>query len=231
LSLPIRDEEHYRETTKCVWKAILEWGKKNLRDYPWRNDTNSYNILIAEVMLHRTRADQVKPIYESFIKNYPDFKSIINAGLENIRQELYPLGLTWRSDLLYIMAKDIIERYNGVVPQDKNMLIKLPGVGQYISSAILCFGYNKKEPVLDTNVVRVISRLFGKEAKDSSRKNKEFKSIMMDLISYGEPRTFTLSLIDFAALICRSIKPKCDLCSLKEICVYMKIRQNIASAK
>jgi len=175
-------------------------------------------------MLHRTRADQVKPIYESFIRKYPDMKSIANSDKDDIKKDLYQLGLNWRSEQLYKMAKEIQERYDGIIPTDLNTLVELPGVGPYISSAILCFVHNEKIAVLDTNIVRVIGRLFGMKIRDSSRKSKEFRSVMTDLISYGEPRKFTLSLIDFAALICRSTRPRCNICSLRYICKYNKIK-------
>lgn len=177
-------------------------------------------------MLHRTRADQVKPIYGSFIKKYPDIKSIACSDRDDIRKDLYQLGLNWRSEQLYKMAKEIQERYDGIIPNDLNTLVELPGVGPYISSAIICFVHNEKIAVLDTNIVRVIGRLFGMKIRDSSRKSKEFRSVMTDLISYGEPRKFTLSLIDFAALICRSTRPRCDICLIKNICKYNKIKNN-----
>ncbi len=226
MSTDLPEEESHEAIIRKFWYEILNWGATYMRKYPWRNDNNCYNILIAEVMLHRTRADQVKPVYESFIGKYPDFKSIVNSGQENIEQDLHPLGLTWRAGLLYSMAKDINEKYNGTVPQDRNELIKLSGVGDYIASAVLCFGFNREEVVLDTNIVRVIGRIFGKKVKDSSRRSKEFKSIMRELVSQGEPRTFTLSLIDFAALICKPVKPKCELCPIINICLFYKNSKN-----
>ena len=153
-------------------------------------------------MLHRTRADQVEPVYKIFIKKYPDFKSIANSDQEDI-------------------IKDI---YDGIIPKDLDKLIELPGVGPYIASAILCFVHDENIAVLDTNIVRVIGRVFGMKIRDSSRKSKKFKSVMTELISHGEPRKFTLSLIDFAALICKSSGPRCDICSLKSICNHYEIK-------
>jgi len=175
-------------------------------------------------MLHRTRADQVKPIYEFFIKKHPDIKSIANSDQEDIIKDLNQLGLNWRAAQLYKMAREVQERYGGIIPNDWDKLIKLPGVGPYIASALLCFVYDINIAVLDTNIVRVIGRIFGMKIRDSSRKSKEFKSVMTDLISYGEPRKFTLSFIDYAALICRPSNPKCDACSLKDICNYYRFK-------
>jgi len=222
LTSSIQGEDAYKECTKRIWNEVLSWGKNHIRCYPWRDSPQGYKILIAEIMLHRTKADQVKPIYESFIKKYPNFDSIANSDQEEIEQFLYPLGLNWRSAQLYKMTKEIQEKYDGIIPHDLDRLIDLPGVGPYIASAILCFAYDENIPLLDTNIVRVIGRLFGMKVRDSSRKSKKFKSVMTDFISYGEPRKFTLSLIDFAALICRSSRPRCDICPLKDICNHYK---------
>lgn len=194
-----------------------------MRDYPWRTNPLGYNILIAEILLHRTRADQVKPIYNSFIKKFPSIQSIADADPEKIKLELRSLGLSWRSELIYFMATEIIEKYKGTIPIDKSSLMQLKGIGEYIASAVPCFGYNIPEPVLDTNTVRVIGRYFGIKVTDSSRRSKKFQKIMRDIIAHGEPRKFSFSLIDFASLICTCRgNPKCNLCPLRDTCHYSK---------
>ncbi len=223
-NLYIHYDGAYEDTVRRIWSDIQEWGKKNMRNFPWRNTRDTYKIMIAEIMLHRTKADQVKTLYETFIEKFPDFRSIIRAGPENIRSELHSLGLSWRSDLLYRMAEEVVKKYDGVLPQNRIELMELPGVGHYIASAILCFGYDLPEPVLDANTVRVIGRVFGIKITDSSRRSKKFEKIMRDLVACGEPRRFSLSLIDFAAAICTSgNSPGCNMCSLKDIyCLYGK---------
>lgn len=221
-SFCIPDESIYRNTVEKIQSGMLEWGIKNLRDFPWRNTRDPYKILIAEIMLHRTNADQVKTVYEKFIENFPDFESIVRAGSENIRTEMQSLGLFWRSDLLYRLAEDVVEIYNGTLPLEKKKLMKLPGVGHYIASAILCFRYNRSEPLLDTNTVRVIGRIFGIKITDSSRRSKKFYKIMQDIVSCEEPRKLSLSMIDFAALVCTAKNPKHALCPIRNICCFYK---------
>jgi len=215
------DENTYRNVVMRIWTEILEWGKENMRNYPWRNTHDGYRILIAEIMLHRTKADQVKNIYEVFIEKFPDLMSIVDAGSERIKSDLYSLGLSWRANLLYRMAEEVVEKYNGVLPLNRMKLMELPGVGHYTASAILCFGYNLPEPVLDTNTVRVIGRIFGIKITDSSRRSKKFEKIMYDLVACGEPRKFSFALIDFAAMVCSpGNNPRCDICPLKGICCF-----------
>lgn len=214
------DEKNYRNTVERIRRGVLEWGNKNLRDFPWRNTSDPYKIMIAEIMLHRTNADQVKAVYEKFIENFPDFESIVRAGSENIRTEMQSLGLFWRSDLLYRLAEEVIEKYNGTLPLEKKKLMELPGVGHYIASAILCFGHNRPEPLLDTNTVRVIGRIFGIKITDSSRRSKKFLKIMQDIVFCENPKKLSLSMIDFAALVCTAKHPKHDLCSINDICRF-----------
>ncbi len=214
--------ESYRNTINEIQRKLMKWGEKNIRDYPWRFTDDIYKIIVAEVMLQRTRADQVKDIYIEFIKNFPDFKSIVSAGKENIEFEIRQLGLFWRADLLYRMALESVEKYGGKLPSNKNELLKLPGVGQYIVSAVLCSGYNIPEPVLDTNTVRVIGRIFMLNVTESSRRNKKFKKIMKYLIDCDDPRKFFYSIIDFAALICKANNPECKVCPLNNLCGFYR---------
>ncbi len=220
--LYIQRRESYRNTINEIQRKLMKWGEKNIRDYPWRFTNDIYKIIVAEVMLQRTGADQVKDIYIEFIKNFPDFKSIVSAGKENIEFEIRQLGLFWRADLLYRMALEVVEKYGGKLPSNKNELLKLPGVGQYIVSAVLCSGYNTPEPVLDTNTVRVIGRIFMLNVTDSSRRNKKFEKIMKYLIDCDDPRKFFYSIIDFAALICNANNPKCKVCPLNKLCGFYR---------
>lgn len=217
----IIQDKNYFKKIKVIRTELLIWGEENLRKFPWRDTSDPYKIIIAEVMLHRTKADQVKNVYEEFILKYPDFESIIRASREAIKSDLKSLGLFWRADLLYDMASEIVQRYEGKLPLEKKKLLALPGIGNYISAAILCFGFNLPEPVLDTNTVRVLGRIFELNITDSSRRSKLFYEIMYDLVNFWDPRTISFSLIDFANEVCISgEKPRCEICPLKDICKF-----------
>ncbi|HII92598.1 MAG TPA: DNA glycosylase [Methanosarcina sp.] len=215
-----KDKEYFKKI-KIIRTELLMWGEQNLRKFPWRETSDPYKIVIAEVMLHRTKADQVKDVYEKFILKYPDFESIVKAGREAIKADLKSLGLFWRADLLYDMAVQVVEKYGGKLPLERKKLMAMPGVGNYISAAILCFGFNLPEPVLDTNTVRVLGRIFGLNITDSSRRSKLYYDVMYDLINFWDPRTVSFSLIDFANAVCiPGEKPRCEICNLKDICIY-----------
>lgn len=171
-------------------------------------------------MLHRTNALQVEKIFINFVTKYPDFRSICDAGQKTILKDLAFLGLKWRSELLYKVSCELTLNYDGHIPLDKNELLKLPGIGPYISSAFLCFAYNLPEPMLDTNTVRIIGRIFGLKINDSSRRSKIFEKIMENLVKLGNCKDFSLSLIDFAEAVCKPHKPLCNECILNDLCQY-----------
>ncbi len=219
----ITKDKNYFIKIKVIRTELLIWGGQNLRRFPWRDTTDPYKIAVAEVMLHRTKANQVEDIYVKFLHKYPDFESIVKADRETIRSDMESLGLFWRSDMFYDMAREIVGNYSGKLPMDKRKLMEMPGVGNYISAAILCFGYNLPEPILDTNTVRVIGRIFGLKITDSSRRSKLYYDIMHDLVDFWDPRILSLALIDYASIICIAGKPRCDICTLKDICFFFNL--------
>ncbi|MFZ2499306.1 DNA glycosylase [Methanosarcina sp.] len=224
----ITEGKNYFKKIKVIRAELLIWGGQNFRKFPWRETSDPYKIIIAEVMLHRTKADQVKDVYEKFILKYPDFESIVKAGREAVKTDLKSLGLFWRADLLYDMAFEIVEKYGGKLPLEKKKLMAMPGVGNYIAAAVLCFGYNFPEPILDTNTVRVLGRIFGINITDSSRRSKLFYDIMHDLIDFWNPKTVSFALIDYANVVClASKKPRCEICSLKDICKFYSISKQV----
>lgn len=203
-----------------VRNVILAWGERNMRDFPWRHTRDPYKILIAEIMLHRTKAEQVKRIYGSFIMKYPDIYAIADARPEALKNDLKSLGLSYRGDMLYRLAVRIIEKHNGNVPGNVEDLISLPGIGNYAASAIMCSAYNSPAPFLDTNTVRIISRVYGIKPTDSSRRSKEFKKVMNSIIRSCDTRKLMFSMIDYAAIVCTPHTPECSICGLNEICNF-----------
>src|SRR2546428_7455754 len=135
--------------------ALLKWGREHFRPLPWRLSEDPYHTLAAELMLHRTQAPQVVPVYERFLRSYPSLPALGAASLEQLHQILYPLGLRWRIDLIHKMVADLITRFDGQVPCEKHELLSLPGVSDYIASAVRCFAWNLPEALIDTNTVRI----------------------------------------------------------------------------
>ena len=205
---------------QALRKALIEWGQKNFRSFPWRETEDPYRILVAEVLLHRTRAEQVIPVYLEFVQEFPDVESLARAPQEKVLRILYPLGLHWRSELLHKMAQRIVADTGGKILADSSWLRSLPGVSDYIASAVLCLAFNMPEPLLDTNTVRVTGRLFGLPVKDSSRRSRKFRELYFQLLDRERPREFNLAVLDLGALICRPRDPHCQECPIRIFCRY-----------
>lgn len=198
---------------------LLQWGQENFRPFPWRLTRDPYKILISEVMLHRTQAIQVVPIYEQVVHQYPDVTILFQASKDDLHEILYSLGLRWRIDLIYQMAFDLTHKFGGQIPSAREDLLSLPGVSEYIAGAVRCFAWNWPETLADTNTVRIVGRLFGLPVKDSSRRSKFFRELLASLLHPDEPRLYNYALLDLGDKICRKkVPPDCWHCPLQRIC-------------
>lgn len=204
-------------------KKIIRWYEKNKRTYPWRTTRNPFRVLIAELMLRRTKADQVRVVYNRLFKEYPDVKSLATASKKKLSKILYPLGLRWRLPSIGLVARKLKNRYQGRVPCTREELKTLPGVGEYIAGAVLSIAYNKREWIIDTNVVRVFKRYFGIKTTKEGRRDRHVIEMAKRYVPMREPRIANLALLDFASLVCMPKNPKCLLCSLSNVCYYYSL--------
>ncbi len=120
-------------------QTLIKWGKQNFRAFPWRMTRDPYKILMSEVMLHRTQAKQVVPVYEQLIQTYPDIENLLQATNEDLHTILYSLGLNWRINRIFEMGKNLKAHFDGIIPMDKADLLTLSGVSEYIAGAVRCF--------------------------------------------------------------------------------------------
>lgn len=206
-------------------ETLLEWARNNLINYPWRKKRNPYRVLIAEILLHRTRAEQIIAPYTSLLAECPDMYSLARTDIRKLHDLLGSLGLRWRVDLLHAMAQDIVGKLDGNIPEDKESLMKLPGVSHYIASAVRCFAYGYPDPILDTNTLRVVGRVFGVAITDSSRRSKKMMEFMETIIDKEEPDLFNYGLLDFGKMICMKRKPACEKCPMS-FCQFGKSRHS-----
>lgn len=201
-------------------RKLLDWFHKSGRDYPWRQTDDPFRVLIAEIMLRRTKADQVKPAYVTFFERYPDMKSLAEASDDELEQILYPLGLRWRSPAFKLVAREIRAKYNSRVPETREELTELPGVGDYVAGAVLAIAFKKAEWVVDSNIVRLFKRYFGVETSKEGRRDKHIIEMAKTYVKGEDPRGANLALVDFSALICTPGEPKHLDCPLREDCTY-----------
>lgn len=204
-----------------VGKRLIEWWFKNGRSYPWRQTSDPYKIAIAEIMLQRTRADQVHPVYSEFLKEFPTIFDLVRASEDEIGYFFKKLGLLWRAVLVRKMADFVVEKCNGIFPTNRKDLLKVPAIGEYISDAILSFAYGKPAVVIDSNVCRILIRVYGLEISGEARRNRTIRELANKMLPAKEKSRFlNLALIDFASLICRPKKPLCTQCLINSSCDY-----------
>jgi A/G-specific adenine glycosylase len=201
-------------------KKLIRWWMKNRRKFVWRETKDPYKILVSEILLHRTRAKQVTFFYSELIHKYPTLEKLAAADEKQLTELLRPLGLLWRTKLLRLAAQTLITDYGGNIPHSKKDLLKLPGIDQYIASAVVCFAFGQPEPILDTNTVRILGRVFGISTSDSSRRSQLFIGLYTSLLDFKSPRKFNYAMLDLAALVCKPYKPKCQECPVLKLCNY-----------
>jgi len=199
---------------------IIEWHFRNKRSFPWRETRDPFKVLMAEIMLQRTRSDQVKKVFERFFREFPNIMSISETNWESIENLLKPLGLRHRIPRIKELINRLIKDYGGRVPDKYEDLLDLPGVGPYIASAVLCFGFQKSVSMVDSNIARFYMRFFGlKEEKKRPHEDERILRIAEFLLPRDKAREFNEALLDFTALICKP-KPVCEKCPLKSMCKY-----------
>jgi A/G-specific adenine glycosylase len=211
------------ETRKKIFgKKLLKWWQSNKESYPWRKTKNPYSILVAELLLRKTTSKQVKKMYENFIEAYPSPKQLAEASEDDLKKMLTPLGMeNIRTQLFMRIAEAVSDNFNGGIPATEKGLRALPGVGKYSANAVLCMAYGRKVPMVDTNAVRIIRRVFSfKSSKGREKDDVALWKLAKELIPENRARKFNLALIDFGHLICLPKNPLCRSCPLRKICDY-----------
>lgn len=204
---------------------LRKWAPTNLRQFPWRRTADPYAILVAELMLRRTRAAQVTPVLERFLRRYPDVTSLAHAHSSDVEGLVQSLGLRWRMPAFIAMAQRIKADFIGSVPQDRAMLLSLPGVGPYVADAVRCFAFGESVAIVDTNTARVAGRYFGLPVTPESRRNRKVIGAVSALLDPKRPRISNLAMLDFAATICRAGRPNCHACPVTSQCSWYETRR------
>lgn len=180
-------------------KQVTNWGKNNKREFAWRANYNSYSILIAELFLQRTKAEQAEKQYKIFIRSFPNLKKLKYASATELSRILKPLGLKKRVILLKKLVKVLDIKYNLKIPKKYEDLIKLPGVGDYTANAIIIFAFNKPTGLVDANTIKIFSELFNLRLnREQGKKSKFIRSCAEYYSSLGNPRITNWLLLDYA---------------------------------
>ena len=202
---------------------LLKWYHEHGRDLPWRRTANPYRILVSEVMLQQTQVDRVIPKYHEFLEKYPTLSALAAAEPEEVRKTWYPLGYNIRPYRLHSIACEAVERYGGNIPKKRDDLMSLKGIGRYTAGAVQSFAFNKDAPILDTNVMRVLHRIFVGVGNPKTQKATLW-ALAEETIPKGKGYDFNQALMDFGALVCTARKPYCLLCPMREFCKAFPVK-------
>ena len=204
---------------KFFRKRLISWYLQNKRDLPWRNTTDPYMIWLSEIILQQTRVAQGLPYFLKFIDEFPTVFDLAKASETKVLRLWQGLGYYSRARNLHACAKAVVEKYKGKFPDNYKELLQLKGVGKYTAAAIASFAFHEPVPVIDGNVYRVLSRVFGiSEEIDSGKGQKVFAQLAADLMDHDDPHTYNQAIMEFGATHCTPAAPDCDTCIFNNDC-------------
>ena len=196
---------------------LLKWYDSNTYNFPWRDTANPYNIYLSEVMLQQTQVVTARSYYLNWLKSFPTIADVAKASLQQVLKHWEGLGYYGRARNFHKSCKIISQKYNQTIPNNFDEFIKLPGVGAYTAGAVLSISYNNILPAVDSNTVRVVSRL----EMNNIPYPKNIKSISRSIMKYicsQRPGDFNQAIMDLGREICKSKNPKCTICPISLYC-------------
>ena len=203
--------------------TLLEWYELEGRHFPWRNNKlTQYQIIIAEILLQRTKAETISKFYKQFLRCFPNWITLANSELRKIKRVIKPIGLyRQRAKRLKCFAMEMIKR-NSKLPKGRAELESLPFIGQYIANSIELLIYKKPSPLLDVNMARLLERYFGNRRMADIRYDDYLQNLAFSVVKIEKSKEINWAILDYAALICKARKPICEACKLKSKCLYYR---------
>jgi len=211
-----------------VHQFLLQWYMAEQRDLPWRSTHDPYAVLISEIMLQQTQVERVLPKYFQFLAAFPTLSDLASATTADVISVWVPLGYNRRAVNLQAIARQVIAKYDGRIPDTIEELLTLKGIGRYTAGAIACFAYRKQVATVDTNIRRVLHRIFlGLEQPAPRLNDAQMRSLAEQVLPAGEAYNWNQALMDLGATICSSGNPQCVRCPLQENCLaYSEMSQH-----
>jgi A/G-specific adenine glycosylase len=201
-------------------RKLLRWWSRAARDLPWRRTRDPYRVLVSEFMLQQTQVSRVEEYYPRFLARFPNLESLASAPARAVREAWEGLGYYARARNLHRLAKGVTRRHDGTIPDKPEELVKLPGIGPYTAGAVACFAYEKPVPAVDTNVSRVLRRVFLGTNGRRNTYSRRVWAIAHALVPKNGKRVwrFNQAVMELGALVCTARKPKCPECPVRPVC-------------
>src|SRR5688572_23741343 len=200
-------------------RRLLAWYRANGRDLPWRKTRDPYRVLVSEIMLQQTQVDRVIPKYHEWLERYPTIDALADASARDVVQTWYPLGYNIRPRRLQAIAREAVTTYGGQLPDDEDTLRSFKGIGAYTAGAVMSFAFGQRKAILDTNVARVLFRIFiGRGDPKSHAMRRHLWAVSRTVLPMKHVFDFNQALMDFGATLCTARKPKCPECPMQNRC-------------
>jgi A/G-specific adenine glycosylase len=210
-------------------RALLTWYREHGRKLPWRQTSDPYHILVSEMMLQQTQVDRVLPKYHEWLEKYPSLDALAAAPEDDVNRTWRPLGYNIRPRRLHAIARESVERYGGSLPSDEGTLLSFKGIGAYTAGAIRSFAFGQRAAIVDTNVARVLFRVFvGRGDAKAHAMRKHLWTVSEALVPRKHVFDFNQGLMDLGATVCVARKPKCPICPMLKICVTAELAKGRA---
>ena len=198
---------------------LLTWYRRHGRELPWRTTDDPYHILVSEIMLQQTQVDRVLPKYAEWLEKYPSLGALAAAPEQEVARTWYPLGYNIRPKRLQSIAREAVANYGGELPSDEATLLSFKGIGAYTAGAIRSFAFRQRAAILDTNVARVLFRVFvGAGDPKSHAMKKHLWTLSKTLVPMRHVFDFNQALMDLGAMVCVARNPKCLVCPMARSC-------------
>ncbi len=210
-----------------IEKGLITWGLEHYRTFDWRENKTPYSVLISEVLLKRTTASAVVHVYLKFLSRYPNIETLSQANKKELEELLKRIGYhKQRTEILLEIAQHVKTYYGGKIPSSQQELLEIPHIGEYTANALLSFGFCQHWAIVDSNVERIIKRIFEKHFKETKSK-KLIRLIAIGLLPENNSQSFNYNLLDFGALVCKYGVPRCKMCPINQCCDYFDARYKL----
>lgn len=211
-----------------VHTSLLQWYADEKRDLPWRATRDPYAILVSEMMLQQTQVDRVLPKYYQFLAAFPTLADLANASTADVISVWVPLGYNTRAVRLQSIARQVLAEHDGRIPDTIEELLTLKGIGRYTAGAIACFAYHKQVAPVDTNIRRVLHRIFlGLDSPEPKISDAQMLTLAERVLPPDEAYNWNQALMDLGATICTSNTPRCTQCPVQAACAaYAEMSQH-----
>jgi A/G-specific adenine glycosylase len=205
--------------TSLFQKALSAWYRKNARALPWRETRDPYRIWVSEIMLQQTQVQTVIPYYERWLQKFPTLESLAKAPISDVLKSWAGLGYYRRARMLHEGAKHVVKDHSGIIPRNAEALRAIPGIGRYTAGAVASIAFEERVPVLDGNVIRILTRLYGmKDDIGSPKTLQKLWDTAGAVLPQKNIGDFNQALMELGATVCFPRNPQCAQCPVSKLC-------------